>query len=530
MHKTGSAAIINEVYFGFLPNTERVYMDVRTLLGVLRQYWLSILGLTVVGIVLAAAYVHETPPTYTAESQVFLSVQAGSSVADLNQGTTYAATVARNYAVLTTTPQVLDGVISDLNLDTTPQALASHVTATVPTNTSIISIDATSGSPQQAADIAQSTANSLIATVKELALPDANQNATIVATNVTPARVPTSPTSPNLKMTLALGLVVGLAIGIGQAVLRKVLNTAVYSKDDVAEVTDYAVMGRIPFSQSLGKDAIAIVNEPQSQVAEEYRRLHTNLSFMSLDSNATPVFVVTSSLPEEGKSTTSINVAFGFAEDGMRVLLIDGDLRRPTIAKYLNLENAAGLTTVLLGRAKLDEVVQRLGPGRVDVLPVGPTPPNPIELLGSEAMRHLVTQAAQSYDAIVIDSAPLLPVADTTLLASLATGTLLVVGAGKVKAPQLREAIASVTRGNPAVLGIVLNMTRRRHDGYHSEYYYDTYYGENGDQPAKPSGSKAVFHRTTGSAAPTNSSVDGTARNHIGNVPRRREVEGVHAG
>jgi len=467
-------------------------MDVRALLGVLRKFWGSILALTVLGGLLAAAYVVITTPVYTAQSQVLLSGQGGQTNSDVLQGTTYANTVARTWAAVATSPFVLDQTIANVGLNTTSQNLAKHVTTAIPTNTSIINIAATDGSPAQAAAIAQGVADALVSRVDEQSPRDANDRPTLRATVITPAIVPTSPTSPKLALTIALGLIAGLAIGIGQAVLRTTLDVSIRTESDVAKATDHSVLARIPFSSTMGKSPIAIVNDPQSPVAEEFRRLRTNLAFLSMDNKQAPVYVVTSSLPEEGKTVTSINIAFGFAEDDQRVLLIDGDLRRPKVASYLHLEGSVGLTTVLVGKARLDDVIQRLGPGHIDVLPLGAIPPNPVEMAGSDAMRRLLVQAVVNYDVVVIDSAPLLPVADTILLASLATGTLIVAGGGRVKIPQLRDAIESVEHGNAAVLGVILNLTRG-HGG--NGYYRASYYGYSYDNGKHPKTTKSVYRR-----------------------------------
>ena len=462
-------------------------MDVRALLAVLRKYWLSLVGVTVLGAVLAGVYVAITPPTYTAESQVFLSVQGGQTTNDLVQGSSYATTVARNFALVATTPKVLDGAIKDLNLDTTAQTLAKHITTSIPTNTSIISIDVTDGSAQQAANIAQSVAENLRSAVADLSTVSGTMQTTVVtATIITPAVVPTSATSPKLALTLALGLVLGLAIGVGQAVLRKTLDVSIRTEDDVAEATTHSVLARIPFSTSISKDSLAVVNDPQSPLAEEYRRLRANLSFMDLDSDRTPIYVITSSLAGEGKSITAINLAFSFAEDGIRVLLIDADLRRPMIASYLGMESAAGLTTVLVAKARLADVVQHVGANHLDILPIGAIPPNPVELIASTSMSRLLATAAQEYDVIIVDSAPLVPVVDTTLLSTLTTGTLVVVGAGKVKTPELQEAMESLSRAKATVLGVVLNMVKSKDGAGHGGnyyYYYQPREPATGDEP-----------------------------------------------
>ena len=450
-------------------------MDLRALMGVLHKYWISIVICLVAGAALAVGYLQIAHPKYTASSQVFLSVQGGQTASDLVQGASYSNTVAQSYAKLVTTPQVLNDVISNLNLTMSAESLAGSITTSIPTSTSLITISVVDGDPNLAANIAQNTAESLQETVKDLSPVDANQRATIAATIVTPAVVPTTPSSPNKALTIALGIIIGLAVGVGQAVLRKTLDISIRSETDVAHATEHSVLARIPFSTALTKDPLSVINDPTSVVAEEYRRLRTNLGFVTLESAGSPVFVVTSSVEHEGKSVTSVNIAFSYAETGQHVLLIDADLRRPRIAEYLNMEGSQGLTTVLSGKAKMSEVIHKLSPGRLDVLPLGQIPPNPVEMAGSDAMRRLLTTAAQLYDIVIVDSAPLLPVTDTTLLASMASGTLIVAGAGKVHIPELTDAIATVEQGDAKVLGVILTQVRRNPgDGY---YYRSNYYG-----------------------------------------------------
>jgi len=457
-------------------------MDLRALMGVLHKYWISLVICLLAGAALAVGYLQIAHPKYTASSQVFLSVQGGTTTSDLVQGANYSNTVAQSYAKLVTTPEVLGAVINNLSLNTTAEQLADEITTSIPTTTSLISISVVNGDPNLAASIAQNTASSLQATVKKLSPVDANQNSTIVATIVTPAIAPLKPTSPNVALTLALGIIIGLAVGIGQAVLRKTLDISIRSDSDVAHATDHSVLARIPFNADVPKDPLVIVNNPTSPVAEEYRRLRTNLGFVTLESAGSPVFVVTSSVEHEGKSVTSVNIAFSYAEAGQRVLLIDADLRRPRVASYLNLEGSQGLTTVLAGKAKMSEVIHKLGPGHLDVLPLGIVPPNPVEMAGSDAMRRLLTTAAQLYDIVIIDSAPLLPVTDTTLLASYASGTLIVAAAGKVHVPELHDAVATVEQGDATVLGIILTMVKRDPGSY---YYRANYYGYGDSMPHK---------------------------------------------
>jgi capsular exopolysaccharide synthesis family protein len=178
------------------------------------------------------------------------------------------------------------------------------------------------------------------------------------------------------------------------------------------------------------------------------------------------VLAVTSSLPAEGKSTVSGNLAVALAETGARVLLVDADLRRPAIAELLGVEGGVGLTTVLAGAARVEDVVQDWGGKQLQVLASGPVPPNPAELLGSPAMRGLLEDLRGRYDHVVIDTAPLLPVADAAVLSRLVDGTLLVAQAGRVRRAELTRALGNLDQVSARVLGIVLNRVRGEESSY----------------------------------------------------------------
>jgi len=183
--------------------------------------------------------------------------------------------------------------------------------------------------------------------------------------------------------------------------------------------------------------------------------------------------VVSSSIPGEGKSTIAINLAVSLADTGARVILVDADLRRPSIAEYIGIEGNVGLTTVLIGRADVEDVVQPLGTSTLDILPAGQIPPNPSELLGSPAMAGLLDRLVTIYDMVLLDSPPLLPVTDAVVLSKMAGGVLVVVGADRIHRPQLQESLGSLQTAGAHVLGIVMNKIDRRVAG---TYSYDSGY------------------------------------------------------
>jgi capsular exopolysaccharide synthesis family protein len=199
-----------------------------------------------------------------------------------------------------------------------------------------------------------------------------------------------------------------------------------------------------------------MVDRPQSPAAESYRQLRADLSFVAVDGSHA-VFVVTSALPREGKSTLVCNLALAMAEAGVRALVIDADLRRPAIASYFGLEGAAGLTTVLSGRATFTDLVQTWGDSTLDILTAGVLPPNPSELLSARAMATLVEDVADIYDVVLIDSPPALSIADAAILGRLGDGALVVADAAQVRRPQLQQTIQSLQTAGVPVLGAVLN-------------------------------------------------------------------------
>jgi capsular exopolysaccharide synthesis family protein len=228
-------------------------------------------------------------------------------------------------------------------------------------------------------------------------------------------------------------------------------------------------------------------DDPHGQRAESIRRLRTNLQFVDVDSGPRSI-LVTSSVPSEGKTTTVVNLAVALADAGSRVLLVDADLRRPSVAPVMGLEGSAGLTSILIGQASLGDVVQPWRNGRLDVLASGPVPPNPSELLGSAAMASLLADLTATYDVVLLDSPPLLPVTDAAILSRRAGGTLVVVGTDRIHKAELHDALGALEAVDAHVLGLVLNkVAQREFSAYASSYAYSyspTPTSDNGSLPA----------------------------------------------
>lgn len=466
-------------------------VELRDYLAIVRKRWLSIAVLTALAAAAAVVMTLLTPPTYTAHAQVYVSVRGGSTTADLLQGSNFTLRQVKSYTDLVTTPIVLTPVIEHLDLPTTPDTLAEAVTADSPLDTSLINIRASDRDPQVASDIANATADSLARQVTELEEPEDGPSPVEIST-VRTASAPTEPSAPSLKLNVVLGLLLGLALGFGLAVLREVLDTRVRSVDDVRALTAASVMTTIAHDDAAPANPLVVQDDPHSPRAEAFRRLRTNLQFVDVAEHLRAI-VVTSSLPGEGKSTVAANLAITLADAGSRVVLVDADLRRPSVAEYLGVEGSVGLTTVLIGRADLRDVVQPWGGGSLHVLPSGQVPPNPSEMAGSAAMAWVLRELSTRYDVVVIDTPPLLPVTDAAILARQVDGALVVAAAGRVHRQQLSEALGSLEAVGARTLGLVVNhLARKQGDAYSYQYY-------GSDESRAPSGRRPRGRRAAGS-------------------------------
>lgn len=432
-------------------------MEPSEYLALLRKHWLMIAMLGVLGFVGGYAYSQTIPPSYRATASLFVSEQAGTTVGESLQGSTYAQNRIESYAQLATKAYVLDPVIRELELDTTARSLANSVSATSPINSLILDISAVSGNPEKSADIANTVSTELARAVERIEGTGSDDDTTphVGMTVISPATPPSYAFSPNTKLNAATGFVVGLVIGIVLALARTILDTRVRTQKDIRRVSDVAVLSTVRYDRKSAHEAAVMRSQPFGDQAEAYRRLRTNLRYLNLRGPNRSI-VVTSSLPTEGKTTTSINLAWAMAEGGARVLLVDADLRRPSVARHLGIEGTVGLTTVLIGEATVADVVQRWG-DMLDVLPSGLVPPNPSELLDSTTMVELLADLASSYDVVILDSAPLLPVTDAAVLSRLTDGALVVVGSKRVHRHQLADGLATLSTAGGRVLGLVFN-------------------------------------------------------------------------
>ncbi|MBK1646554.1 hypothetical protein CKO25_18270 [Thiocapsa imhoffii] len=314
------------------------------------------------------------------------------------------------------------------------------------------------------------------------------------------ARVPLAPFKPNLRLNLAIAIALGGFIGVLAAFLLEALDDTVRGAEDAESLIGAPVLTLIPKmetrDQDPGQTDIGLISfkDPKSAVAEAVRSLRTQLLF-STSEGAPNVLHFTSSLPGEGKTTTALNTAIAFAQAGSNVLLIDGDLRNPSLHRSLSLPNTGGLTNYLAGSAKPLEISQPTQVKRLFTITSGPLPPNPVELLASAKMVDLVSLASERFDMVIIDGPPVIGLADALVLANLSKATLFIVNAETTRRRDVGGAVKRLRQANANLLGGVMAKVGRAGKGYGYGYGYSYdymySYGHKGDDSKLPQQSPA---------------------------------------
>jgi polysaccharide biosynthesis transport protein len=323
---------------------------------------------------------------------------------------------------------------------------------------------------------------------------------------IAPATVPEEPISPKVLLNLAIGTIMGLLLGIGTALLLEALDNSVKTVKEAQDIFDLTVLGTIPTMEGSEKvnvkslertrPQLPVRDEPRSAVSEAYRMLQANLKFLSSD-NPPRVITMTSSVPQEGKSTTTANLALVLAEMGHKVLLVDADLRRPSQHQIWELPNSVGLTNILVEPGKWSGSV-RSENEHLDIITAGVIPPNPVRLLDSQRMAHLIGEWRELYDFVLIDAPPLAVASDALLVAQMTDGLLMVARPGVLNSPSAETAKAALAKVSGeetgskrvTILGLVMNgvIPENEPDSYYYYYAKDYYSAAVEDDPVSRNG------------------------------------------
>ena len=515
--------------------------------------WMWLLAL-VSAVAAGSAYLagRMTAPVYSAKTTLLIN-ESGSTAVNDYTAILMSERQASTYAEMLTNRVLLESVIADLKLHTTVTRLAASLQVELIRNTRLISIGAEDTDPVQAAAIANSVATQFIKQLSSFANSNnqtelstlegqiAQMDALIQTTNaelaalktgadtqaerdrltaqlsqyrqtyaglllryqnlntadtstsagvyqIEPAIAPKVPVRPQVMMNTLLAAAIGLLIAALVVVLIEALDDTIRNPADVARYLGVPVFGIIP-SHSIEEGKPVTLALPRSPVSDAYRALRANINFASVD-RPLKKLLITSSAPNEGKTTLAVNLGVVVAQNEQSTVVVDTDFRRARVHEYLGLANRNGLSSILA--QKTIELVSHLqaveSVPQLEVLTSGDYPPNPTELLGSEKMARILGQLAEHADMVILDSPPLMVVTDAAMVAMHADGVLLVVKPGVSRVAAVKNSIEQLRRAKANLLGVVLNDVNLRRDHYYGNYYYNSYnaYYQNASDVKRP--------------------------------------------
>jgi polysaccharide biosynthesis transport protein len=399
-------------------------------------------------------------PSYVATTTLyFAALEGAGEPGQAYNGALLSEQKARAYAQLIVSDRVLDEVANDTTdacRHGCGPVAASAITVQSSAGDPTLIVKVADPSPQRAAMVADTIAAKTANLVSDLERPRGDASDTITTLRVlAPAKVPTTPASPNLKVDVLVGAVIGTFLGLSVALIRRKMDRSVRTREALEELAGLSLLGTVPYDKPSRRTPSLIPDRPHGHVAEAVRKLRVNLRSAGTGSKYTSL-LVTSAVAGEGKTSLVCNLAAAFGFEGDRVLLIDADLRRPSVGNYLGINPTSGLSTVLLGECQPRVAVESWRGGLFDVLTSGPIPDNPSELLGSIGL--ILTELESRYDVVVVDSPALLPVADASVLARACDAALLVVRHGDTPASEVTDALAALRAVAARVLGCAFSM------------------------------------------------------------------------
>jgi non-specific protein-tyrosine kinase len=444
-------------------------MTLSEALTTLRSSWKLIVATMLLCIGLAVYSTTSATPMYRASARLYVAAQVNDS--NLNQayqGGLLSQQRIASYSAIVASDTVVSQAVGADGSGRKIDDVEKHISVSSPPNTVLLDVAYTDPDPV----IAQSTATAVAQAFAEYAtkLEVLGSNAPAVRVSVVqPAKLPKQPISPRPRRDVALGILAGLALGVLAASLRKALDRTVRSLDDIQRI-GLPALGAIPEDKVARRQPVLAPSDTQSPRAEAFRQVRTNLLFLNIDEPLQSL-LITSATAQEGKSSTVANLGLTLSHAGLSVVLVEADLRRPRLASMFGLEGAVGLTDVLIGAVALDDALQSWHGGQLWVLPSGSLPLNPSELLNSQRAADLIVELESRFDLVLVDTPPVLPVTDATVLSAAVSATALVVRNGRTRREQVRAAAAALQAVDTRVSGVILNRTPRRGSDAYSAYY-----------------------------------------------------------
>lgn len=483
-------------------------MTVADILEALKKH--LIVELVVLVAVLAGGfvYVNQQTPMYTASAQMFASfnrnpVTSGTEsdssytpgYAEVQSESNYVTSQLGTLSTLVTTPAVLQPVIDDLGLNMSVEALGASISIST-SSTYFVNIAVSNADAKQAASIANEVGQSL---KEQLSSDSYSSERTYVLSYlnlsvVKPAQVPGSPSSPNVRSFMFKAALVGLVAAVCVGLAVEALDKRLRQLGDLQRITQVPTLGIVHKDAAFQGNAPVVIAAPAGRAAESVRRLALNLAFIAPDQTSqSNVVVITSSGTNEGKTTISVNLAAALAEKGEKVLLVDTDLRKPSVAGMLGINGKIGLSHLLAGQVGTKEAIQQYWKANFHVLPAGEQTTNPSILINSQAMQEFLSQVAAVYDHVIIDTTPMRVANDAAVFAKGGARLLLVASQGVTLKKQLRESVQEFDMIDVPVVGTVFNQeqSKKGKDGY---YYYYGEYGKGSRKRRRSHGGASGTH------------------------------------
>lgn len=463
----------------------------RVFKGIIKKIWLVALVAVLCATLALTGTLYFMEPQY--QSSATFYVNNNNKPNGLSPTVTYAdITAAKSlvdtYLVILNTRESIEEIVEYADLDASYSAVKGMITAQGINETEVFKVTVTSNDPQKAYQVAEAITKVL---PDRIAKTIEGSSAKVVDQPVVPA----GKSGPNYTQNAIIGLVLGVVLSAGAVAIVEIMDTTMKSSEDVENICTYPILATVPEIGTTNKNSKknkygkyttdskgsgALVGEKISFAAiEAYKLLCTKLQYSFSDDKKSHVFIVSSAMAGEGKSLTSVNLAYNLSRLNKRVLLIDCDLRQPTLAEKVKIDKTPGLAEYLAGYAELKDVIRKGNPETVgtgvDIMVAGNNPPNPVELLSSDKMQRMIESLKDSYTDIILDLPPVCEVSDAMVTAKLADGAILVSRQNYCNRNAFKEAISQLEFINTRILGVVVNYTANQTNSYGYNYKYSRY-------------------------------------------------------
>ena len=432
-----------------------------------RFWWLIVVGALLGAVGGLAASAIETPE-FESSATLYVTSNGEATAQSAYQGALASEQRVASYAELARSNVVLTRAVEISGLDVSVEKAQSSVSALAVPDTVLVRVKARGDSPYQSAALANAVSSAMVEFAGELEQTGGGGPPLARLTVISTASQPVAPVTPRTERNMLLGAIVGICVACIGIFARDRFDTRLRSASDLAGFAQ-PVLGEIPIDSALGSSGVVDFQLGSAGVSEAYRKLRTSLAFTSVEVSGCKVVVVTSPESGEGKTTTCINLSLALAETGNRVVLVDGDLRRPSASLIFGLSQTVGFSTYLRGGCTLPDVLQSTSYDGLSFIASGESAPNPSELLGGARAADAIAELRASFDFVIIDTPPVLPVTDASVMSAYADIILVVVRSGSTSVAALERAVAEIEVGPQSVSGIVFNEVDEKLMKY--EYY-----------------------------------------------------------